>query len=266
MKKTLLTLAMIAVLAKASAQEVDSTKNVNDKTINPIEQTDTTKTKTDAVPMDNFTGNIEIIVGSNESAYNTYVRPNLFYNLPGGISGYNWTEVYTDGTICGRNTLSKTIVGKLGAENQFLYNTKGLWGMTDVAKTGVGLDYTFTPTKNILIKPYFTPVLFNSKGIVENTSITGVYFTAKPFPNTKILKNITVSGFGEMNFSAKVDENDNGTTKDDKLNPEWSYGELCVNYTFTPHSAVEYVPSLTNKGAGVPAPKVNHRIAYVYTF
>ncbi len=51
-----------------------------------------------------------------------------------------------------------------------------------------------------------------------------------------------------------------------KVHSEWSYGELCVNYAFTPHSAVEYVPSLTNKGAGIPEPKVNHRIGYVYTF
>lgn len=233
MKKSILTLALLAALFKANAQEIDSIK-VNTKEVTP------------AVQVDNFSGNIEFIAGSNKSSYNTYVRPNTFYNLPGNISGYNWVEFYTDGTFCGRNTLSKTIIGKLGLENQLLYISKV------PVSTGIGIDYTFTPTENILIKPYFTPFLVNSKGkIVKNTSITGIYFSAKITPK------ITVSGFGEMNFSAKID---------DKLNPEWSYGEFCANYAVTSHSSIEYVPSLTNKGSGVAAPKVNHRIGYVYTF
>jgi hypothetical protein len=257
MKKALLTLAMIAALAKASAQEIDNTKTVKDKDVTSTMQVDTAKTitltsdttKTAVTPVDNYSGNIELIAGSNKTPYNTYVRSNTFYNLPGKISGYNWIEFYKDGTICGRNTLSKTIasIGKsdkpkvsIGLENQMLYIT----GIP--LSTGLGIDMTFTPTDKILIKPYFTPLFMDSNAdMIANTSITGIYFDAA------LSKHIDISGFGEMNFSAKK--------------PEWSYGELCVKY-MRGSAAFEYIPSLTNKGIGIAKPKMNQRVAFLWSF
>ena len=241
MKKVFVTLAMLAALIETNAQSVDSTQIAKDKILTPTTQTQILPVDTNKViaPVDNFSGNIEFILGKKKKKdnqyYNTYIRVNLFYNLPRKITGYDWTEYYPDGTYCGRNTLSKTIATVIGTknkpklaiglENQILY----ISGFP--VSTGVGFDVQYSPTENILIKPYFTPELFDKHGIEKNKSITGICFSAKPFPNTKVLKNITVSGFGEMNFSAKIDKNDNGTTKDDKLAPTWLYGEGCVGFT-----------------------------------
>lgn len=256
MKKFALTLVALLATLGLSAQTIDSTKAEKEE---KIEKTSY------------YTGNLEFIAGSNkkingEDPKNTYFRNNAFFGFNVGkqeISGYNWVEVYKDGTIFGRNTLSTTIVGGLGLENQLIYFTsKQDNNKTELGiNTGIGIDYTFKPTEKSLVKPYFTPVLIDEHGkIVENTSITGIYAEAQ------LTDKLKVSGFGEINLTAKVDANNNGTTNDDRLKPTWSYGEVCAAYAVTPNITVEYVPSLTCKGAGVPEPKVNHRAGIIINF
>jgi len=242
-RTALTTILTVLAINKAGAQAIDSTKTSANTEPVLMEKT-----------IDNYSGNIELIQGtkphSNAGAPNSYIRSNTFYGLGGitellkDVTGYNWTEIYTnDGTtIFGRNTLSTQVAGPVGIDNQLIYGT----GMS--ARTGIGAHLNISPSDNSFVKPYFTPVLIDMHGkIVPNTSITGIYAEWTLTPSLKF------SGFYEVNLSAKE-------------RPESSYGEGEVEWMAGSNTSVSINPSFTNKGPGELKPDINLRLKAKYSF
>jgi hypothetical protein len=230
MKTKIPLLAMFLGLSRLNAQQADTVNTI--KEVQPV--------KTEQV-VDKFNGNVELIKGlTSEQDHNSYIRPNTFYVLPADIAGYNWTEFYTDGTFFGKNTLSKPIIGPISILNQFKYGT----GFSP--KTGFGLSFSASPTKNSFVKTYFIPKMINLKGeFQDNLSITGFYGEIKYGKHAKI------SGFAEINLSAEK--------------PNWCYGEINIEGIINDNVSISYNPSLTNAGETLK-PSINHRVTLKYTF
>ena len=144
---------------------------------------------------------------------------NIFYQLPADISGYWFTEFYQDGTIFGKNMLSKKIDNIASVVDQTVFGT----GMP--AKTGLGFSLEGPgPASNMMFKMYLIPLYLNTNGKTEkNYTILGYCF------ETKLPLDFKLSGFGEWNMG--------------KTNWAWNYGEANLEKSLGIIS-VSYNPAL----------------------
>ena len=172
----------------------------------------------------------------------SYVRPQLFYDLPADIKGFTFLEFYQDGnSYFGRTNLTKEVTKGIALRAEAIHGS----GFND--NYGLGLSATI-PGKKVFANFYFTPFLVNKKlKKIENKALLG-YFASMKLP-----LNMKLSSFGEWNLNGK-----NGVG--------WNYGELNLEKILNKNLSVSYNPALKNKGAGKPIPKLEHRVTAKYTF
>lgn len=172
----------------------------------------------------------------------SYVRPQLFYDLPADIKGFTFLEFYQDGnSYFGRTNLTKEVTKGIGLRAEAIHGS----GFPD--NYGLGLNVTI-PSKKVFANFYLTPFWVNNKlKKIENKVLSG-YFASMKLP-----LDMQLSSFGEWNLNGK-----NGV--------EWTYGELNLEKKLNKNLSVSYNPALKNRGAGKPIPRLTHRITAKYTF
>jgi hypothetical protein len=172
----------------------------------------------------------------------SYVRPQLFYDLPADIKGFTFLEFYQDGnSYFGRTNLTKEITKGIGLRAEAIHGS----GFPD--NYGLGLDATISNEK-VFANLYLTPFFVNNKlKKIENKVLSG-YFASMKLPF-----DLQLSSFGEWNLNGK-----DGV--------EWTYGELNLEKKLNKNLSVSYNPALKNKGVGKVIPRLEHRITAKYTF
>ena len=186
-------------------------------------------------------GNVEGI--KSFEAGKSYIRPNLFYDLPLGIKGYTFGEFYEDGdNHFIKTNLTKNIYGNFNARAQIINGTN----LTD--KIGIGPDVVIPTPEKIFAKMYFIPAFIDPKAKkIDNRSILG-YFVSADLPLG--FKSLS---FGEINVAGK-----NGV--------EWAYGEIGLEKEILKDISLSYNPALRNDGVGKAVPRLEHRATAKYAF
>jgi len=172
----------------------------------------------------------------------SYVRPQLFYDLPADIKGFTFMEFYQDGdSFFGRTRLTKEVAKGIGLRSDIIHGT----GFPNNYGLGLNVDM---PKNKILKNLYLTPFLVDNKlKKVENKVLAGYFASIKlPF-------DMQLSSFGEWNLNGK-----NGV--------QWTYGELNLEKKLSDKLSVSYNPALKNRGAGKPIPRLEHRVTAKYAF
>jgi hypothetical protein len=172
----------------------------------------------------------------------SYVRPQLFYDLPADIKGFTFLEFYQDGdSFFGRTKLTKEVAKGIGLRSDIVHGS----GFPNNYGLGLNVDM---PKNKILKNLYLTPFLVDNKlKKVENKVLAGYFASIKlPF-------DMQLSSFGEWNLNGK-----NGV--------QWTYGELNLEKKLSDKLSVSYNPALKSRGAGKPIPRLEHRVTAKYTF
>ncbi|MBW2982722.1 hypothetical protein KY327_00290 [Candidatus Woesearchaeota archaeon] len=173
----------------------------------------------------------------------TRIRPNLFYQLPGGVKGYTFGEFYqgSDAYIT-KTDLTRELGESLDAK---LQATTGAGFTGDV---GLGLEYETPTGGKTTAKVKALPVYLGFDGKpVDDKAVLGFYVDHKVY--VPLLKDMHVVAFGEVNVGAAG-------------GPQWSYGELHAQKTLDDF-VIGLGLDLRGKGDVTPDPKVSVKLGYV---
>ena len=178
-------------------------------------------------------GNLELIAGPTKQS--TYVRGNAFYQLPGGIGGYTFLELYQEGNgYFGKTIFDKKISKGLAAKGEIIHANE------PATQLRLGLEAVVIGTNNTVIKIKALPLCVTKQGtIAENTAIGGY------FGYQNLGKGWDISSFADINLAAKQ-------------GPEWGYGEISLKKQLWDGVSIAYNPALLSKGK--LAPKPQHRV------
>lgn len=170
------------------------------------------------------------VIKSTETG-KTYIRPSLSYKLPGEIKGYSFEELYSDRTMFGKTSLTKSITDEQGLLMQAIYGT--------APKTTIGAGlYSKIPSPNgTFVKVHYVPFWIDMDGKKVDKSIIG-YFASINLP-----LDLKLSSFGELDVSKS---------------PKWTYGEIGLEKKITDDMTISYQPALIGKGKVTPT--LEHRI------
>lgn len=174
----------------------------------------------------------------------TRLRPNLFYQLPGGVKGYTFGEFYrgSDAYVT-RTNLTKELGESLDAK---LQATTGA-GFTGDA--GLGLEYEIPAGDKTTAKVKALPVYVGFDGEYrDDKAVLGFYVDHKVY--VPILKDMHVVAFGQIDVAAKG-------------GPQWSYGELHAQKTLDDF-VIGLGMDLRGDGDLAPDPKVSVKLGYVF--
>ena len=176
---------------------------------------------------------VEGVEGQNKS----YIEPNTFYKLPGGIQGFTWMDFYQGNGYYGESNFERKIVPGFNAKAQ-LNHPNDLMGRLGM---GASVKVPFLP-KDAFGKITAFPVFFDKNGNITDRSEIG-YFVQANLPY-----GIEASSFGEV-------AQENGEK------PKWIYGELKVERRLGKNGIkIGYNHALRNAGKGKLIPRVQHRI------
>lgn len=156
-------------------------------------------------------GNVEAASMPSENG-SSRARINLFYELPGDVKGYTFTDLYETGYLS-KSNLTKS----LGNTNLSARSEVKLSNYFD-NHAGIGLEYKFARENSSFVGSFKAlPLWVDKSGLVEKTGTVG-FFLRKKWNLPKKYE-LEASTFGEMNMLSE---------KKGKTSPSWGYGEACV--------------------------------------
>lgn len=179
-----------------------------------------------------------------EKTENSYGRFLGFYNLPEGIGGFSFMELYKNGKgYFGKTYLDKSLVGRVGPRIEADHIGNPL------SQIGVGVSTTIPGLpEGAFARVGVLPFWIGREGekIVGNKTMLQYAFSVP------ITKGLNLRGFGDWDLSAEG-------------GPQWSYGELETTVNLGEMLGIDalkrikagYNPVLLNDGDAVP--QVEHR-------
>ncbi|KYK26581.1 hypothetical protein AYK26_07410 [Euryarchaeota archaeon SM23-78] len=181
---------------------------------------------------DTLSGDVEYIITKDKADH--YLRPNLFYTLPGDIQGFTFIELYKGGGYYGRTTLDKMIKGDIGLTGQIIHASH------PGSEFGLGLTAIIPHLpKSMFGKVAVRPLWIDKQGKLVDKLMTD-YFVDITLP-----KGFKISTFGGWDLRAKG-------------GPQWDYGEIFIGKEFG-KVKIGYCGALINDGDALP--DLQHRIA-----
>ncbi len=186
-------------------------------------------------------GNIKYVQTSEESnSLGSYPEANVFYNLPKGISGYTFVDLYNhDGGYFGRTSLTKDFKGT----DDLAIKVEGNHINAPLSDVGIGarLDIPNLP-ESVYADISLMPFYFDNNGnFIERKGLL------QYFASTKLPLDLKLSSFGEWNLRTS----------------NWEYGEMELARDLGPFS-LGYNGVLLNDGDWIPT--LEHRASVIVDF
>lgn len=172
----------------------------------------------------------------NISSKEILAEPTVTYNLPLGVSGFTFVDLYKGGYF-GQTDLTKEI-NKINIRSRTIHDNELH------TKSGVGLnkDFSFFDDK-IYLSMSFLPIWFDNEGFLKRQTVD--YFF-----NVDFGKGWSANGFGEWQL------------QDNKIN--WVYGEFDLGKNIK-KTRISYSPAIV-KNEDKKGSKLEHRFAFTYSF
>lgn len=173
--------------------------------------------------------------GVSDTYNEPYLEQNAFYNLPKGIKGFTWVQMYNKGGFFGESNFEKEIAPNLNVKLQGQHSNNLL------ERVGFGLSYKlpFLP-KDLSVKLTTHLAFFDTKGKRENEGEVSYSIS------TKLPHGVKAGSFGEVNLANK------GGAK-------WNYGEIYLKKALTPKIGIGYNGGLISDGNLTP--NLQHRVS-----
>ena len=185
----------------------------------------------------NVTGNVEYVRAKENS--DSYARANAFYELPFGVKGFTFMELYNSGKgYFGKTALDKEVVED-GGFRLAPYHSSG----KAFSQAGLGAYASVTDIPRTFAKIHVLPIWFS-----DDKELFGDKMTAGYFASINLPFGTTFEGFGEWDL---VGPNAS----------QWDYGEFSVLKKLSgkglENVSIAYNPALLNDGDAIP--KMQHR-------
>ena len=180
-----------------------------------------------------ITAYVEGVQSENNPA--SFIRPNVFYTLPGDLNAYSFGEFYRDEGYFGKTNLNREIKHGIKPGTELVYGS----GFNDRAGLGINYQVPRLP-KGSSLSVKTIPFWFDKNGYIDDRLMIG-YFGSIDFPY-----GISLSSFGEINL-----RNKNG--------PQWGYGEVSLTKRLNHRLGISYNPLLKNDGN--LSPKLEHAVS-----
>ncbi|MBI2044889.1 hypothetical protein HYT23_02435 [Candidatus Pacearchaeota archaeon] len=158
---------------------------------------------------------------------NSLIRHNLRYNLPLGIKGSSYIELYPENGYYGKTSLEKELVRVVSFKLQAKHPNTLLYSV------GLGVSGQVSTPNGTSLKLSIMPVWIDKNGKQNNRSYLSYYSRFK-FP-----LRFKIDSFGEWNIASE-----NGIN--------WTYGELFLNKSISKSIDVGYNPRLVSDGDAMP--------------
>jgi len=180
-------------------------------------------------------GNVKYIESERKEL--SYIQNNNFYNLPLGIKGYTFFELYKDKGYYGKTSLERAITDNVNIKGQVIHTNN------PVSKEGIGISAKL-PTKKFNFKASYLPFWVDKSGKHIDREIAGYSF------GTNLPLGAKLEAFGEWDISKSA---------------QWCYGEIELSKNFG-DLRLSYNPALRAREKGGAIPKLEHRISVGVNF